>query len=95
MTDQNTAAARPDEDKLSAEVWAHNPKTNSPVKKMSRGKLELLERSGYVEVTGPDGGQDDAAPPAIAEAPLPESAAAPSRNPRPKPAGETEQKEQS
>lgn len=91
MTDQSAAVTeRPDEAELNELVWAHNPKTNSPVKQMTRGKLRLLSHA-YEETSPPDGAAGSEAP-ALAETPPPAA-----RNTRPatRTAGESEQKEQS
>lgn len=51
MSDQE----RSNEAELAELVWAHNPTTGSPVKQMTRGKLRVLQPSGYVETSAPTG----------------------------------------
>lgn len=80
MSDQ-----RSNEAELSELVWAHNPATASPVKQMTRAKLQLLSHA-YKEVTGD--AFDGAGQPTPAEP-------APRTRPAARRAGDSEQEEQS
>lgn len=40
---------RSDEKQLNELVWAHHPELKTKPKEMTRGKLAILRRSGYVE----------------------------------------------